>query len=292
MKITITGSLGNIGQHLVTKLVSQKHNVTVVSSSADRKTAIEAAGAQAAIGSITDTAFLTQAFTGADAVFVMTPPNMGATDIIRNTAEAGTHYAQAIRNTQVPRVVMLSSIGAELENGTGPIAGLHHIENLYAALENTTVTYLRAGYFYTNFYNDIPLIQNAGIMGSNFPAHTRLPLVHPKDIAQAAAEELQRTAKGSDIRYIVSSYVTATDVTAAFGKAIGKPELPWVVFTDEQAFEGMQQAGLNAEMAQLYTEMGAALRDGKLQHDFEQRNAPLDGTVTLADFAQEFARKL
>lgn len=290
MNITLTGSLGNIGQHLVKNLVAAGHTVTLISSSPDRKAVIEALGATAAIGSITDTAFLEQAFAGADAVFVMTPPNMGGQNIIDNTVNAGKSYATAIQKSGVKRAVMLSSVGAEHDGGTGPITGLHHIEKLYSELKDVAITYLRAGYFYTNYYNDIPLIQNAGILGSNFAAEVKLPLVHPADIAAAAADALQQSNTGHTVRYIVSDYVTAADVAAVFGEALGKT-LPWVAFTDKQAMEGMTGAGLPEEMAGLYTEMGGAIREGKLQSDFEQKGAPLEGKIKIRDFAQEYARR-
>ncbi len=291
MNITVTGSLGNIGQHLVKKLVADGNNVTVISSSEDRKAAIESTGAKAAIGAITDTAFLASTFAGADAVYLMTPPNIGFQNIIENTTNVGKAYAEAIKEAGVQRVVMLSSVGAEFDGGTGPITGLHHIEELYKQLDNVSITFLRAGYFYTNFFNDIPLIKNAGIQGSNFPAATKLPLVHPQDIAAAAAEELQKTASGHAVRYIVSDYVNAADVAKAFGNAIGKPELPWVEFTDEQALQGMTGAGVPQEIAGLYTEMGVAIREGKLQSDFQAQGAPLDGALKITDFAKEFASR-
>lgn len=291
MKMTITGSLGNIGQHLVKKLLSQGIELTVVTSNSERKTAIEMLGAKAVQGSIADTKFLTEAFGGADAVFVMTPPNMGGSNVVENTVNAGKSYVNAIKGAGVKRVVMLSSVGAEWSAETGPVVGLHHIEKLYGELIDVSVTYVRAGYFYTNFYNDIPLIKNAGIQGANFPADQELPLVHPADIATAVAEELVRDTKGQHVRYIVSDVVTGSMVAQALGTAVGKPELPWVEFSDEQSFGGMTGAGLPEEIAHLYTELGAAVRKGLLQKDFKAAGAPVDGAVKLTDFAQEFAAK-
>lgn len=290
MNITITGSLGNIGQHLAKKLIADGHNLTIVSSNEDRKAAIVQLGARAAIGSITDAEFLVSAFDGADAVFVMTPPNMGGSNIINNTVNAGKSYLEAIKKSGVKRVVMLSSIGAELAEGNGPIRGLHQIEKLYGELTDVNVTYLRAGYFYTNFYNDVPLIKNAGIQGSNFPADTKIPLVHPSDIATAAAEELQKNLSGHSIRYIVSDYTSAADIAQALGKAIGNPKLNWVEFTDQQSMQGMVEAGIPDEIAAIYTEMGLGIRNGKLQADFESKGRPVTGSVKLNDFAIEFAK--
>ncbi|MCD1116001.1 NmrA family NAD(P)-binding protein [Chryseobacterium turcicum] len=291
MKIIITGSLGNVAKPLTQQLIAEGHDITVVSSNESKKNEIENLGAQAAIGSITDLDFLVQTFEGADAAFLMTPPNMGGINIVENTINAGKNYAEAINLTKVKKVVMLSSIGAESPVENGPIKGLHFIEKLYNNLENTSVTFLRAGYFYLNFLNDIPLIKNAGIIGANFPQDAKVPLVHPTDIAKAAAEELVKDSEGKNVKYIVSDELTGTDFAQVFGKAIGKPELPWIEFKDEDSLNGMLQAGLPQEMAELYTEMGRGIRTGIVQKDFIEHGSVVDGKVKLEDFAKEFAGK-
>lgn len=290
MKIIISGSLGNIGKPLTAQLVKSGHDVTVISSTADRKDAIENLGAKAAIGSVSDADFLSKTFTGADALFAMTPPNMGGVNIIKNTTDAGAAFAKAIQETQIKRVVMLSSIGADFPTGNGPIAGLYNIEKIYEKLD-TSITFLRAGYFYLNFFNDIPMIKGAGIMGANFPASNRIPLVHPEDIAAAAAEELQKTQEGKNIRYIISDVKTPSEIVKAFGSSIDKPELPWIEFTDEQYFGGMTQAGVPEEMAGLYTEMGTGLRNETIAADFLNNDGNATGKIKLEDFAKEFASK-
>lgn len=291
MKFTITGSTGNISKPLIQKLVASGHEVTVVSSSTARQSEIEGLGAKAAIGSVSDAAFLKEAFTGADAVYAMTPPNLGGSNVIANTVAAGKALAQAISEAGVKRVVMLSSVGADLPEGNGPIKGLHQIEKIYNELNEVAVTYLRAGYFYTNFYNDIPMIKGLGFMGGNFANDTLIPLVHPTDIATAIANELQQTAAGQTIKYVVSDVKTVTELANAIGKAIGKPDLAWTDFSEAQAIEGMLQAGLPEEMAKLYAEMGSGFRAGKIQQDFLNHQAPVIGQVKVADFAQEFAQR-
>ena len=291
MKITISGSLGNIGKPLTQKLIASGHEVTVISSSSDRVKMIEEAGAKAAIGSVSDAAFLQSAFEGADAVFAMTPPNMGGVNIITNTTDAGKALAKAIAAAGVKRVVMLSSIGADLPGGNGPIAGLHNIEKLYESLENVSVTYLRAGFFYTNLYHDVPMIKGAGIIGANYPSNTTIPFVHPEDIATAVSEELLKTIVGKNIRYIVSDVRTPDEVAKTLGLAIGKPDLPWIEFTDVQSLDGMKQAGLPEEIAELYTEMGSGFRNGKIAAHFLGDYSSVEGQIKLEDFAKEFAAK-
>ncbi|MCP2029670.1 uncharacterized protein YbjT (DUF2867 family) [Flavobacterium sp. HSC-32F16] len=290
MKIIVSGSLGNIGKPLAEKLINAGHDVTVISSDLNKKAAIENLGAKAAIGSVSDSTFLTETFNGADALFAMTPPNLGGQNVIANTTEAGRAFAKAIAAASIKRVVMLSSIGADLPTGNGPIAGLYHIEKLYNEL-NTSVTFLRAGYFFNNFYNDVLMIKGVGIMGGNFPSDAKIPLVHPVDIAQAAAEELAETPSGKNIRYIISDVRTPGDIAKVLGTAIDKLDLPWVEFTDEQSLQGMTQAGIPEEIAKLYTEMGTGLRNGKIAEDFLKSNLSVDGKTKLEDFAKEFALK-
>lgn len=289
MKITILGSLGNIGKPLAQKLIASGNQVTVVSSNSDRVEAIEALGAKAAIGSVDDVAFLKNTFAETDAVFALTPPNMGGSNVIANTTDAGKAIAEAIAAAGVKRVVMLSSIGADLPDGTGPIKGLYNIEKIYETLENVSVTFLRAGFFYTNLYANVPMIKGAGIIGSNYAAETVIPFVHPENIATAAAEELIKSTSGKNIRYIISDVRTPNDVAKVLGLAIDKPELPWVEFTNEQSLGGMKEAGVPEEIAELYTEMGSGLNNGKIQNDFLTNKISVDGKTKLEDFAKEFA---
>jgi len=290
MKITTTGSLGNVGKPLVKLLVAAGHEVTVITSSMERKEAIEALGAKAAVGSISDPEFLTRAFTGANAVFTMTPPAMG-TNIIANIANAGKAYAAAILASGVQRVVMLSSIGADQDQGTGPIQGVHLVEQTYQQLQGVNVTILRAGYFYYNFFRDIPLIRNQHMLGSNYNGGDKLLLAHPEDIASAIAGELQSEGNGMEVKYIVSDISTGTEAAATLGKAIGQPELPWVVISDAQLEQGMLSAGLPQELAGLLTEMGRALRQGLVTQHFFASAPEVRGRTKLADFAAEFREK-
>lgn len=291
MKITISGSLGNVGKPLTKQLVAAGHQVTVISHSDERKAAIEKLGAKPAIGSVTDTAFLARTFDGADAVYAMMPPGLAQSNMITGTVNAGKAFAAAMRQVGTLRAVLQSSIGADQPEGTGPIKALYSIEKIFSELEGTSFTFLRNGYFYTNYFQNADMIKGMGILGGNYSAGTNLPLVHPEDIARAAAEELQSTtAAGIHIRYVVGDVRHPDEIAQVLGAAIGKPDLHWVEFTDDQAVQGMKQAGLPDELAKLFTEMGTSFRNGKSLKDFEKSNSPVTGSVKLEDFAKEFAK--
>jgi uncharacterized protein YbjT (DUF2867 family) len=289
LNITITGSLGNIGRPLTQQLREAGHTVTVISSQAAKKAEITALGAIPAIGLISDVAFLSQAFSGADAVFIMIPPNFAATDYRAYTATSGNNYRQAIRNAGVRQVVLLSSMGAHLAEGTGPISGLHEVEKLFGQLDDVAVTILRPGFFYTNFFGNRDMIRHMNILGSNNAADQNLMLVHPSDIAAAAAVALQEDRKGKSVQYVVSDEQPNAAIARTLGTAIGKPDLPWVEFTDEDAMKGMLQAGLPEPIAAMYTEMGGAVRKGLLWEDYLPERQGWKGSVSLEDFATEFA---
>lgn len=291
MKITVTGSTGNISKPLTAQLVKAGHQVKVISSNSANQATIEALGAEALIGSIDDIDFLTTAFSGADLIYTMVPNNFAASDYRAYIAGIGRNYAEAIVKSGVKKVVNLSSIGADQTGGTGPIAGLQDVENTLNELADVAVRHLRAAYFFTNYYNDIPLIKHMNTLGANYGPETPMLLVQPEDIADAIAHEIEQGFSGKSYRYVVGDAITAAQAAQILGTAVGKPDLQWTTFTDEQALNGMLQAGLPAEISRNYVEMGVALRNGLLSADYEKTNAQVTGKRRLTDFASQFADK-
>lgn len=290
MKYVITGGSGHISRPLAEKLLAAGHDVTVIGRNAENLKPLTDKGAKAAIGSVDDVGFLTQTFTGADAIYTMVPPNMSVSDLKGYIGQIGANYAEAIKASGVKYVVNLSSIGAHMEDGAGPVSGLHRVEQTLNTLTDVAIKHLRPGSFFTNFYGNVPMIKGMNILGGNYgPANTKLVLAAPVDIAEAAAEELQNLAfSGHSLRYIASDERTAGDVAKVLGSAVGKPELPWIEFSDADNLGGMKGAGLPEEVAKNYTEMGASIRSGAMQEDY-WKNKPTLSKTKLEDFAKDFA---
>ena len=289
MKYVVAGSLGHISKPLSQKLLANGHEVTIITSKNDNEAAINELGAKAAVGSLEDVQFLTNTFKGADAVYTMIPPNWNPTNWKDWIGSIGHNYANAIKEAGVKYVVNLSSIGAHMPDGCGPVSGLHRVEEALNKLENVSVRHLRPAYFYHNLLAQVGMIKHANILGANF-GETHFPMVHPADIADAAAEELLNLSfTGHSVRYIVGDEKSGADIASVIGQAINKPGLPWVVFSDGQSVEGAIQAGLNEEVAKNYTEMGSAIRSGEMFAEYRQ-NKPSFSKIKLEDFAKEFAQ--
>ncbi|MBK6827427.1 MAG: NAD(P)H-binding protein [Chitinophagaceae bacterium] len=291
MKYVITGAAGNISKPLAEKLLKAGHEVTVISRQEKNIESLISQGAQAAIGSVEDIDFLTKTFTGADAVYTMVPPHFGATDWKAYIGQIGKNFATAIKNSGVQYVLNLSSVGAHLPEGAGPVSGLYRAEQALNELADVKIKHLRPVYFYTNFLASIPMVKHMKIIGSNFggPGFTMV-LTHPDDIAEVAFEELNKLEfTGHSYRYIASDERPTSDIASVIGKAIGQPELPWITFTDEQSLNGLLQAGLPEEIAKNYTEMGHALQSGLFMEDYLINRPAQSGKTKLEDFARQFA---
>ena len=293
MKITLTGSIGHIGRPLTGILVKQGHQVTVVSSKADRQQEIEGLGAIPAIGSIEDVDFLTGVFTGADLVYTMIPPNPSAFsdpnyDIYARCTRQADVFATAIQRSGVRRAIHLSSIGAHTDKGNG-LLRLHYIlEQRLGQLANVDITFMRPTGFFYNLYAFIPLIKQQGIMAANYGGDDVTLLVAPADIADAIAEEIALPPVHRKVRYVNSEELTSNEVASILGAAIGKPGLPWIAISDEQMLQGAVAAGMQPATAKDYVEMYAGVRNGDMHADyFKHRPAP--GRTRLTEFAKTFA---
>lgn len=292
MNYVITGGAGNISGPLVKNLLAAGKQVTVIGRNPEHLKELIRAGAIAAIGSVEDADFLTEAFKDADAVYTMIPPNFGTNNWKKYVAGVGKNYAVAIKASNIKHVVNLSSIGAHLSQGAGPISALYYVEHLLNSLEGVNIRHLRPTFFYQNLLTSIPLVKNAGIIGSNFSiGDDKFPLVDPTDIAHVAFRELvDLKFSGHSFRYIASDEVSTDSIAQTIGNAIGNPDLKWVTFSDGDALQAFRQAGLSKEIAENFTQMHAALDSGRVTEDYWQKRPLVLGKVKLADFAKVFSR--
>jgi hypothetical protein len=79
-------------------------------------------------------------------------------------------------------------------------------------------------------------------------------------------------------------------VANIIGSAIGKPELPWVEFKDEDVVNAILGTGASLDVARNYAEMGNAIRTGKMFEDYYISKNIIKGKISLEAFAKELAK--
>lgn len=289
MKIIVTGSLGNIGKSLTKELVQKGHQVIGINHVSEKQKEIEKLGATPAIGSIEDVNFLSNTFASADIVFTMVPPNYFAeADIREYYRKIGENYAQAIKVSNVKRVINLSSYGAHLESGTGNILGAHFVENSLNELSDVAITHIRPTYFYYNLLNLIHVIKATGMIYANYGGDKKFEMVSPLDIAAAIVDEIELPLVHRKVRYVSSDERTGNEIASILGTAIGKPDLKWIVISDEEIRKSFIENGFPELLSNNLVEMFSSLHSGKLEEDYKLNKPAVLGKVKFLDFVDDF----
>lgn len=284
----ITAASGNTGKEIAEALLSAGKQVKVISRKAENVAALVKKGAIAAIGNVNDVAFLTETFKGATAVYTLTPPNFATNDWRKHIVEIGNAYALALAASGVKYVVNLSSQGAHLPEGAGPVSGLYYVEQALNGVPGLNVKHLRPSFFFSNLYGSIGMIKHSGINGASLNASLKMPMVHTKDIAVKAVETLlSLDFQGNSVAFVAGARdYSMEEVTAALGKTIGKNDLPYITFSREDEYNGMLQAGLTPSISHGYSELYNALNHLDYLGGGFERSAENTTPTTLEDFLQ------
>lgn len=286
--VTVIGATGNIGRALSGELLKGGTTVRVVGRDKNKLAPLVQQGADTRVGSLEDSAFVAGTLRGADAAFLMIPPHYEAPDMRADYRRIGASLIEAVKQSGIERVVVLSSVGAGLSAGTGPILGLHDFENALRGVVGLSAVILRPTYFMENHLGSIALIKHAGINGSAMRPDTRLPMVATRDIAGVAAEILSKpTFNDIAVREVLGPRdYSMQEATAILGAAIGKPDLAYVQFSEDDFKQGLQGAGFSADVAGKFVEMNAAFNAGTIQ-DTVRRSTSNTTATTLEQFARE-----
>lgn len=276
----VLGASGNTGHIVANNLLASGQKVRVVGRIAAHLQPLAAKGAEPFIADATDAEALTRAFHQADSAYIVIPPNLTSNDPLGYSNRVSDAIAAAIQNAGTRKVVALSSIGADKSSGTGPVVGLHHLEQKLDQINGANVLYLRAAYFMENTLPQVNAIRQMGAVATPLRPDLKLPMIATRDIGAIAADALLHpTARGKQTRELLGQRdLTYTEVTAIIGKAIGKPNLKYVQAPDDQFRSALLQMGMSEPLARLLLEMIGSLNSGSM-HALEART-PLNTTST------------
>jgi len=284
----IAGVSGNTGSVAASTLLADKQPVRVIVRDAAKGEPWKAKGAEVAVASLEDRAALTRALTGAKGAYLLLPPpGWGATGIAADRARYAESIVGAVRDARPGHVVLLSSIGAHLASGTGPIQYLHPIEH---GLRESGVpsTFLRAGAFIENWAGVTKGAIDGGTLYYGLRSDVKFPQVATTDIGRTAAKLLVEGPAGVRVVNLAGpAEQSLADVAAALGKIAGK-SITAVTVPPQAQLDALVGMGASKELASSYVEMTDAINAGRLVWE---STSFVRGSVTLEQRLRELLAK-
>lgn len=284
----VTGATGNTGSVVAQRLVAAGKKVRAIGRSKERLETLFSLGAQPAVADVTDREAVTEAFAGAEAVYVIVPPNMGSNQFRKYQDQVTEAAAAGIEINQVKYVVALSSFGADKAAGTGPIVGLHYMEERLTRITGLNCLFLRAGYFMENTLGQGAAIKQFGVTAGPLKPELKLPMIATRDIGNFAADALLRLDfRGHQTRELQGQRdISMREVTTIIGNAIGKTDLQYSQLPDEQFRGILIQMGFSENLADLFLEMSAGLNSEHIRA-LEPRSPQNTTPTSYEQFAKE-----
>lgn len=286
----ITGATSRTGSQIARRLLQEGKSVRVIGRNAERLKDLADLGADAFVAEPTDAHALTRAFDGADAAWVMLQPNyvIDSPDFRGFQDRVIAALSAALGASSIKHVVALSSWGAGLASGNGPVAGLHALEKMLARQTGLNVLNLRAGYFMENTLPFVDSILSEGRVVSPFRGDLLLPLIATEDVAQAGADHLLALDfRGQQVLELHGAEdLSLLDMTGKIGKALGRADLAFRQI-DEAAFaQSLRTAGASENIIGLMTEVVAGMNSGLIRTE-QPRSMQSTGSVRYEDFLRD-----
>jgi uncharacterized protein YbjT (DUF2867 family) len=279
----VLGATGHTGSAVAETLVEKKRRVRVIVRSADRGAAWKAKGAEITIASLDDAPALTKAFEGATGVYLLVPPNYGATAWLADQRSRMDRAAEAVKKSSIGHVVFLSSIGGQLPGGTGPIRAVHYGEEvLGGVVKNLTI--LRPPSFVENWAPVLGTAKTEGTLPTFLAPSAKIPMISTKDIGRVGAERLIAGGQGRQVVELAgpeeySPDQAATALTQILGKTVSAQHAPLSAVVPT-----FKSFGFSDEAAALFEEMYTGFSKGTIV--YERPAMLVRGRVTLTEALQ------
>lgn len=288
MSIFLTTPTGNVGRHVAANLVAAGADVAVLARDPDRLDERVRRRARVVQGSLQDADLLAEATAGADALFLVIPPDYTTDDWSAFQLGIARNAAEAVRRNGIRRVVLLSSFGAHRDDLLA-ISRLGETERMLQSVAPDVVA-LRAGFFFENFLSAIPTLRDHGAIYMRNAADTRVPMVAASDIGDVAARWLlDRNWSGHHAVGVHGpADLSFTEAAEAIGRGIGR-DVRYAQASGEQTRGALLAMGASAHVADEYTRMFERM-EGAGAAPAEPRTAATTTPTTLETWAREVLR--
>ncbi len=280
----IAGATGQTGSAAAESLLEQGKPTSVIVRTEEKGQPWRSKGAQVAVGSLEDTAGLARILGNAEGAYLLVPPVYGAPDFLAGQKQTVDSIARAVAESGIEHVVFLSSIGGQLDSGTGPIRSLHYAESaLMQVAKNLTV--LRPTYFLENWAPVLGMAKENGILRTFLTPNRKIPMIATKDIGRIAAEVLANPGGGRRVVELTGPEDYCPDDIAAILTSIMDREVRAQAVPLSAAVPTFTSFGFSESAARLFEEMYAGLNSGYIVFEHEQHEGVefREGTLNAAE---------
>ncbi len=289
----VMGATGHIGHTVVDDLIKRGHIVRAIGRNEEKLEHLAKIGAETLSLDFEDASSLKNAFKDCYAVFTMIPPATGQEQYGEYQEAIGEVIWEAITKSKVKRVVNLSSIGADLSSGTGPIRGLHLLENKLNTIDGLDLLiHLRPGFFMENIESFLPQIKSRGIIMSPIDEYLPIAMIATRDIGWKAADFLDSTAPLGHMvfEFIGPKNVTMQHVVEVLSEIFDHPELQYQQISLDEARKGMLVSAMPEETVDMMIEMYEGFNSGLIAPT-EDLSDTHRGITSFEEYAQMLAHK-
>lgn len=279
---TVFGASGHTGRIVAEQLVAAGKPVRAVV----RDAAKAPRGAEAFVADLTDRASVVKALAGAEAAYLVVPPDLKSRDLLGQNRAIAESYADGLRINRVAHGVTLSSLGAQHTAGIGPATSNAIAETILAPL-STVLTFLRPPYFMENLAGSVHPMRSDGVLpvfggGEQYP----FPMIATRDIAAAAVQALLAPpAKTRVVEMRGPHDYSYADAAAIASQLLGRKVAATPLPLDAMVPALVQHGGLSPEVAALFRQMIEAAQKGLFAYT-DATNA-ITGTTPLETVLKE-----
>jgi uncharacterized protein YbjT (DUF2867 family) len=281
MTFAIAGVSGHTGRVAAETLLEAGEKVRVIVRDASKGEPWKArwgTAVEVALADLGDADALARALAGTEGAYLLIPPSMTEPRFAAYQQRIGEAIVEAVRRSQVPRVVLLSSVGAQQPEGTGPIKALGVVERALARLPGTVTVSVRAAYFMENLGYSLGMLAQ-GVLPSFLPIDAPFEMIATHDIGKAVADTLrQRPTRSSVIELAADRRYSMNDAAALLSRLTGHP-VQARKFPIDALVPTLTGMGFTRDLAELYREMNEAFASGHVA--FEGGHVPVRGTTPL-----------
>jgi len=215
----VMGITGRVGGATAQHLLAQGRKVRALVRNREKAANWAVQGVELVDGDWNDAAAVERALEGVDGAFVMLPAVWAPSPDFREAKSVIANYVEALDRTVPPRVVVLSSMGADRTSGLGMITALSLLEE---GLRHLTlpIAYVRAGGFFENFLYGLHVAQDGTLPVYYNPTSRKSTMIATDDIGAQVVTLLTGPTWSGHRVVELGSMVSADEVAAQLGEVL------------------------------------------------------------------------